>query len=50
MYPVTKYDTYVAGLSYDVTNAFMPFAAWEHRICHHQAPAVIMISSRSVFS
>jgi hypothetical protein len=26
-----NYDTYVAGISYDVNSAFMPFAAWEHR-------------------
>jgi hypothetical protein len=26
-----NYDTYVAGVSYDVTKEFMPFAAWEHR-------------------
>lgn len=25
------YTTYVAGVSYDVTSAFMPFVAWEHR-------------------
>jgi len=26
-----EYQTYVAGLSYDVSKEFMPFAAYEHR-------------------
>ncbi len=26
-----NYDTYIAGVSYDATKEFMPFAAWEHR-------------------
>ncbi len=26
-----NYDTYIAGVSYDFSKEFMPFAAWEHR-------------------